>query len=816
MPPPFDTIVVGSGIGGLTAASLLSQMGHRVLLIEQHNALGGCTNTFRRCIQGVTCEFDTGLHYVASTFADPVHRTGAIMRLVSDSAPFVDLGSPYDRVLFPATATREQPPNSCAPFPNPDSYDFVPGAGPLTEAITSRLDPTWVYPELRTRLAEWFRLLETVDRSIVPHFLAKALPAPLAAICFRSASDRFYSFGNIPTGAAMRAIIVDGVPAASILSRPENFAASHLAGPPADKLQAARDATKQLQQKKVLDGAPAPKLGGESSACGLKDPQPLAGGLGREETAETETELPLPPPACGGATRQETAQVQEGFDSKKPAAERETLQRVLGILTHPIGDYACQPRASSLTAHSLTAQYYMNGAAYTASATEAIAAGARRVIERAGGRVLTSTAVTSLLTNDDGHVVGVRAHTPKAVVTLPYRCGSATVAESHIQSAGVPLCRPVVRASPEILDVDGIPTGATGSDESNRGKGTGAADPQAAVEFEVQADRVVSAVGVYNTFLKLLPEDHPAARRFEAEHAARPSMGHIYLFVALQGDAASLNLPPVNCWYINGYDVDAAFDSYWKDPLSTRPPTVYFGFPCTKDPTWASRYPGISNCILISDGDFEWFQRWRPGGGRGLQSDSELRAEYAKVKARLSETLLSILIEKMPQLREKVIWTELATPLSDERFLFAHRGGSYGSRCTVDYFAPGSRTFLMRGDTIVPGLFQAGADAWCPSVAGAMYGGVLGACKVLGFFGSVRLFGRVLAAQVAAVQERAVEEGKSPPIAPLAALVALRQSGLLPSGFSLAGGMVRLTAALVCAFGVAVMAFVAYTFQNET
>ena len=36
----------------------------------------------------------------------------------------------------------------------------------------------------------------------------------------------------------------------------------------------------------------------------------------------------------------------------------------------------------------------------------------------------------------------------------------------------------------------------------------------------------------------------------------------------------------------------------------------------------------------------------------------------------------------------------------------------------------------MRGDTEIPGLYMAGQDAWTPAVAGAMYGGLLGAMKV--------------------------------------------------------------------------------------
>lgn len=44
----FDVIVVGGGLGGLTAGAKLAKEGMKVLLIEQHSQPGGCATTFRR------------------------------------------------------------------------------------------------------------------------------------------------------------------------------------------------------------------------------------------------------------------------------------------------------------------------------------------------------------------------------------------------------------------------------------------------------------------------------------------------------------------------------------------------------------------------------------------------------------------------------------------------------------------------------------------------------------------------------------------------------------------------------------------------
>lgn len=57
----FDAIVIGSGIGGLTAASLLAQLtDRRVLVLERHFRLGGFTHEFQR--RGY--RWDVGVHYI--------------------------------------------------------------------------------------------------------------------------------------------------------------------------------------------------------------------------------------------------------------------------------------------------------------------------------------------------------------------------------------------------------------------------------------------------------------------------------------------------------------------------------------------------------------------------------------------------------------------------------------------------------------------------------------------------------------------------------------------------------------------------------
>src|SRR5271165_3547144 len=70
---PWDAIVIGSGIGGVGAAALLSRYGgKRVLVLERHYTPGGFTHVFRR----PGYEWDAGVHYIGQV-NDPRSRLRA-------------------------------------------------------------------------------------------------------------------------------------------------------------------------------------------------------------------------------------------------------------------------------------------------------------------------------------------------------------------------------------------------------------------------------------------------------------------------------------------------------------------------------------------------------------------------------------------------------------------------------------------------------------------------------------------------------------------------------------------------------------------
>jgi all-trans-retinol 13,14-reductase len=156
--PGRDAIVIGSGIGGLSAAAALARRGRGVLLLEQHSQLGGLTQTFRRG----EYTFATGVHYIGGVGAapGPEGQFGRLLRrYAGDELCFAPVGSPYDIIRLPG-------------------FEF-PIEAPLA-AYRARLEA--VFPEDRAAIDAYFAACSDAERASVALFGAQAAPAPLAAL----------------------------------------------------------------------------------------------------------------------------------------------------------------------------------------------------------------------------------------------------------------------------------------------------------------------------------------------------------------------------------------------------------------------------------------------------------------------------------------------------------------------------------------------------------------------------------------------------------------------------------------------------------
>ena len=155
----WDAIVIGSGMGGMAAAAALSKVGHKVLLLEQYQTLGGLTHSFS--LGGFT--WDAGIHYLSGIApGDPLRD---LLDWLSDTPiEFTSMGAVYDNLHIGDAA----PLALSRPFEaqERDLKDRFPDEAKAIEAWTvalregreaiNKFFPTRAMPELLGSALRWW------------------------------------------------------------------------------------------------------------------------------------------------------------------------------------------------------------------------------------------------------------------------------------------------------------------------------------------------------------------------------------------------------------------------------------------------------------------------------------------------------------------------------------------------------------------------------------------------------------------------------------------------------------------------------------
>src|ERR1700756_2448305 len=93
----WDTIVIGSGIGGLATAALLSSYAaKRVLVLERHYVAGGYTHAFHR----PGYEWDVGLHYIGEGQEQQSMVRRAFDQITDGQLKWAAMPAVYDRFVI--------------------------------------------------------------------------------------------------------------------------------------------------------------------------------------------------------------------------------------------------------------------------------------------------------------------------------------------------------------------------------------------------------------------------------------------------------------------------------------------------------------------------------------------------------------------------------------------------------------------------------------------------------------------------------------------------------------------------------------------
>ena len=239
---------------------------------------------------------------------------------------------------------------------------------------------------------------------------------------------------------------------------------------------------------------------------------------------------------------------------------------------------------------------------------------------------------------------------------------------------------------------------------------------------QIRAPMVISNAGVFNTFEQLLPPKVSSRNGYTRRlKEVEPSLAHLGVYIGLQQSAEALDLPKTNFWIYHNTAHTENLQAFREDP-DAEFPAVYISFPSAKDPSWESRYPGTATIEIVAPAFFEHFEAWKdqPWGKRG--------EDYDTLKQRLTDRLLEYLYDKLPQLRGKIDYCELSTPLSTDFFCSYRRGEMYGLNHDPQRFEQD----WLRPKTRIPGLYLTGQDVLTCGVGGAMFAGFAAALSALG------------------------------------------------------------------------------------
>ena len=146
----------------------------------------------------------------------------------------------------------------------------------------------------------------------------------------------------------------------------------------------------------------------------------------------------------------------------------------------------------------------------------------------------------------------------------------------------------------------------------------------------VNAKVVISDAGSINTFEKLLPKRaiDEAGLTVPIPTPCRPSNGHMTAFINLDGEADAFDLKGANIHsWVDApefdYDLSKMCESFYEDPEKQKGCLVTLTCPSAKDPGYNKMFPGTSNVLLLTEGKFEWFEKFGLNPGEhGKRSDA--------------------------------------------------------------------------------------------------------------------------------------------------------------------------------------------------
>ena len=241
---------------------------------------------------------------------------------------------------------------------------------------------------------------------------------------------------------------------------------------------------------------------------------------------------------------------------------------------------------------------------------------------------------------------------------------------------------------------------------------------------KIYANKVVSGVGLNNTFNRLILENDSVIKYRELINKVGNSTGFIYCFVNLDGTAKELEIRDSNLWVYPNKDYDKLLDDFEHD-IAKNPMPLFIASSSAKDTSWNERYPNKSSVIILTMAKKEWFEQWEN------EDCMKRNPDYNDLKETMAQRMLSEGLYKFyPKTKGKVTHYEMDTPLTNQFYLGCLDGEGYGLNSNSNRYLD---IELLRPQTSIKNLYLTGQDVCTLGFTGALMGGILTSHSILGY-----------------------------------------------------------------------------------
>ncbi len=228
--------------------------------------------------------------------------------------------------------------------------------------------------------------------------------------------------------------------------------------------------------------------------------------------------------------------------------------------------------------------------------------------------------------------------------------------------------------------------------------------------------KVISDADPKITFTELLDDRINVTSLKNKAQKAEPSIGSFYAFLATDLKLEEMGFSDSNFIHSDTCDLNEAFDE-WDEFHN-----FFITVPTLKDPNGNHAPKGVHIMEIITMAPFEPFNQWadKPSRKRGK--------EYMDFKNSLGSRLLEKVEKYIPNLTNRLIFKDFATPLSNLYWVNAPYGGDYSLNQTPNQMGP--KRFSVK--TKIKDFYLCGAGTIAGGIAPSITSGEIAGLMAVG------------------------------------------------------------------------------------